>query len=161
MGALLSTERPLRIATGVIGLLGVGITSYLLIERSRGASPVCVVGGGCSSVQKSEWAEVAGVPVALLGLIAYVALIGAALIPGQLGAAGGLFTLLVGVGFSAWLTYLEIFEIKAICTWCVASALLQVIGLGVAFLRIRAVERGPTASRAEPSPQADPLAGRE
>ena len=160
MRGILSSERPLRIATGIIGLLGVGITTYLLVERSRGVAPACVVGGGCGTVQKSEWAEVAGIPVALLGLLAYAALIVAALIPGQLGAAGGLFTLLVGVGFSAWLTYLEIFEIKAICAWCVASAVLQVIGLGVAFLRIRVVERASAGSGAHP-PRADPLPGRE
>jgi uncharacterized membrane protein len=159
MGLVPITERPLRIATGVIGLLGVGITSYLLIERARGVAPSCVVGGGCGSVQKSEWAEVAGVPVALLGLLAYLALIGAALIPGQLGAAAGLFTLLVGVGFSAWLTYLEIFEIEAICAWCVASAILQVVGLVVAFARIRVVDRQQAGARGAPT--VDPLPGSE
>lgn len=129
------SERALRIALGVVAIAGIGVAGYLTIVRFQGDAPSCVVGGGCRTVQESEYSELAGIPVAVLGLLAYAGLLLAALLPGPAGRALGLFTALVGVGFSAWLTYAEIFLIEAICAWCVTSAVLITIALAITVLR--------------------------
>lgn len=130
-------EPGLRIALGAVAVAGLAVAGYLTAARAAGDSPVCVVGGGCHTVQDSEYSELAGVPVAVLGLLAYAALLAAAILPGPLGRVIGLFTAVVGVGFSAWLTYLELFVIEAVCAWCVASAVLIVVALVLTILRAR------------------------
>ena len=132
-----TAEPSLRIALAAVAVAGLAVSAYLTAARAAGASPVCVVGGGCSTVQESEYSELAGIPVAVLGLLAYAALLAAALLPGPLGRVTGLFTAIVGVGFSAYLTYLELFVIEAVCAWCVASAVLIVLALVITILRAR------------------------
>jgi uncharacterized membrane protein len=132
------SERALRIALAVVALAGLAVAGYLTAVRAAGDDPACVIGGGCHTVQNSEYSELAGIPVAWLGLVAYATLLVAAILPGPLGRTLGLFTALVGVGFSAYLTYLELFVIDAVCAWCVSSAVLIVIALVVAVLRARA-----------------------
>jgi uncharacterized membrane protein len=129
-------ELGLRIALGVIALAGLGVSGYLTAVRYSGDQPVCLVGGGCHTVQQSEYSELAGIPVAVLGIIGYAALLVAAILPGQLGRALGLFTALVSFGFSAWLTFAELFIIDAICIWCVTSAVLITLALVVAVARV-------------------------
>jgi uncharacterized membrane protein len=138
-----SREGALRAGLSAVAVAGLGVAGYLTAERAAGDDPVCVIGGGCATVQDSEYAELAGVPVAVLGLLAYGALLVAALAPGAFGRALGLFTALVGVGFSAWLTYVELFVIDAICAWCVASAVLIVLALALAAARARAGAGAP------------------
>jgi uncharacterized membrane protein len=85
-------------------------------------------------VQASRWSELAGIPVALLGLVGYLAILAAALVRGETARLAAAGLAVAGAGYSAYLTYLELFEIKAICQWCVVSAVLMVLlaGLGVA-----------------------------
>lgn len=148
-------EGVLRLALGAVALAGLGVAGYLTAVRASGGDPACVLGGDCTTVQESEYAELAGVPVAVLGLLAYGALLVAAILPGPLGRALGLFTAIVGVGFSAWLTYAEIFLIEAICAWCVASAVLITLALILAAARARvAATREGTARRSAPGPSA-------
>jgi uncharacterized membrane protein len=132
----MGSERTLRIALGLLALVGIGIAGYLTIVHYEDAEVACIAGGeSCSKVQDSEYAELAGVPVPLIGLIGYVTVLVAAALPGDPGRLLGLFAGLVGVGFSIYLTYLEVFEIEAICHWCVASAVVMCIVLAVALLR--------------------------
>ncbi len=146
-------EAALRVALGVVAVAGLGVSGYLTAVRASGGDPACVVGGGCTTVQDSEYSELAGIPVAVLGLVAYGTLLVAALLPGPLGRALGLFTALVGVGFSAWLTYAELVLIEAICAWCVASAVLITLALVITALRAAAGrETGGSARRSAPDP---------
>jgi uncharacterized membrane protein len=78
-----------------------------------------------------------GIPVAALGLAGYAGLLLSALLRGEVGALLGLFVALVSVLFSAYLTWLEIFVIDAICQWCVTSAVLMTISLLLAVVRVR------------------------
>ena len=128
-------ETALRIALGVVAVAGPAVSGYPTPLPPRGDAPTCIVGGGCKTVQESEYSELAGIPVAVLGLLAYAGLLLAALLPGPLGRALGLFTALVSFGFSMWLTYAELFIIEAICAWCVTSAILVTIALVRAVLR--------------------------
>lgn len=147
------SEAALRIGLAVVALAGLAVSGYLTAVRAAGETPACVVGGGCTTVQQSEYSELAGIPVAWLGLLAYAALLVAALLPGQAGRALGLFTAIVGVGFSAWLTYAELFLIEAICAWCVSSAILITLALILTAARTRVGSgREGTARRSAPDP---------
>jgi uncharacterized membrane protein len=115
-----------RRVTAVLALAGLAVAGYLTWVHYAGLEPVCVGGGGgCERVQSSQWADLAGVPVAVLGLAGYAAILASLALPEELGAQVAAFLSLVGFGFSAWLTYVEIAKIDAICQWCVASAAIM------------------------------------
>lgn len=117
--------------TGVmaaVAALGVAVAGYLTIVHYAGAAPVCALSGSCEKVQSSGYAKLAGVPVALLGLLGYVAILGSlAVARGERGRLARVAMTAIGFAFSAYLTYLELFVIDAICQWCVASAVLMTI----------------------------------
>ena len=130
------TERNLRIAAAVLALIGIGIATYIVIADSGGGAPKCLAGGGgCETVADSHYSHLAGINVAVFGIFGYVVLLAAAIVPGDAGRFGGFLTALVGFGFSAYLTYLELFVIDAICQWCVASAVVMSLSLAVAAAR--------------------------
>jgi len=84
------SERHLRLIAAALGLAGVGIASYLTWVHYEGLSPVCVGGGGgCERVQNSEYADLIGIPVAVIGLAGYVAILGSLLVPGETGRFAG------------------------------------------------------------------------
>jgi uncharacterized membrane protein len=115
---------------GALAVAGLLISAYLTWVHYTGAVPVCVGGsGGCETVQTSSYATILGVPVAALGLVGYSGLMLSALLRGEVGAYLGFLVALVGTLFSAYLTYLELFVIHAICEWCVASATIIVAAL--------------------------------
>jgi uncharacterized membrane protein len=110
---------------GGLALLGLGIATYLTIVHYTGAEPVCAVNHGCETVQKSKYADLAGVPVALIGLIGYVGILLSLLVRGENGRLIRVAITAIGFLFSMYLTYLELFEIHAICQWCVGSAVIM------------------------------------
>ena len=156
----MSDRRLARVMTG-LALLGFGIATYLTIVHYTGGSPVCAISHGCETVQHSTYAKLAGIPVAVIGLAGYVAILLALFAgPRVLGAEGAVLALValtvIGFGFSAYLTFREIATIKAICQWCVGSAVIMTALVVLAFARYL---RGPdrlsapgSASRAAAPP---------
>lgn len=135
---MIPSERALRGLLAVLAAAGVAISAYLAYSHLSGVAPACVGGSaGCESVQTSRYSEVLGVPVALLGVVGYAAMLLAALVRDERAAVFGAFVALIGVLYSAYLTYLELFVIRAICQWCVASAVVVVAYLILAALRLR------------------------
>jgi uncharacterized membrane protein len=120
-------DRRLRIAAIALALIGLGIASYLTYVHYEGLHPVCGLGGDCEKVQTSDYSKLAGVPVALLGLIGYAVILVSLFVPGEEALIAAALTALVGFGFSAYLTYRELFTIDAICPWCVASAIVMTL----------------------------------
>ena len=130
------SERNLRIVAAILALVGIGVATYIALAESGGGAPKCVIGGGgCETVAQSKYSDLAGVNVAVIGIAGYVLLLAAAALPGDPGRLAGFLTALVGFGFSAYLTYLELFVIDAICQWCVASAVLMTLSLAIAATR--------------------------
>ena len=130
------SDGQLRLAAAALGLAGLAIAIYLTVVHYDHSSPVCVGGGGgCEKVQSSDYAELAGVPVAVLGTIGYALILASLLVPGDAGRFAGALLGLVGVGFSVYLTYLELFVIDAICQWCVASAVVMAALTAVTLIR--------------------------
>lgn len=127
---LLQGEAAARLLLALLAIAGLGVATYLTVVHYRGEAPVCLAGGeGCSKVQDSSYAELAGIPVPVIGLIGYLTLLATAAIPGDPGRLAGVFAAMVGFGFSLYLTYLELVVIDAICQWCVASAVLVTLAL--------------------------------
>jgi uncharacterized membrane protein len=141
----------LRTAAVACCVVGLAIAGYLTYVRYAGVSPVCEIAHGCERVQSSRWSEVAGVPVALLGLIGYAGILAALFVPGETGLMAAAGQAVVGAGFSAYLTYREVFTIDAICIWCVASALLMAT---LAVLTVLRLLRADASAGAPPAPRA-------
>jgi uncharacterized membrane protein len=136
------SDRGLARATLALALLGVAIAGYLTWVHYAGLEPLCAGGGGgCERVQSSGYAELGGVPVAVIGLAGYAA-IAAALValPADAARPTVAFLTLAGAAYSLYLTYLELFEIGAICQWCVASAIVMCLLAGLAVARMLRVE---------------------
>ena len=117
----------------ILTVAGIGIASYLTYVKLFTIKPYCAGVGDCEAVQTSPYAELFGVPVAIWGLLTYLVLLALILVKRsdwrELGHPAGMavfLVTLVGVIFSAYLTYLEIAVIHAICPWCVASAVVMV-----------------------------------
>lgn len=127
-----------RAALLALATLGLLISAYLTWTHFAGLAPVCTGdGAGCETVQASRYAEVLGVPVALLGLISYAGLILSAALWGEVGIYLGFLISLIGTLFSIYLTYLEVFVIDALCKWCLASAGVMVLALICTALAIQ------------------------
>ena len=120
-------DRRLRLAAIVLAVLGLGVAGYLTYVHYKGIHPVCGLGGDCEKVQTSVWADLAGVPVALLGLIGYATILATLFVEREEALIAGALFALAGFGFSAYLTYRELFSIDAICPWCVASAVIMTL----------------------------------
>ena len=117
----------LRLATALLALAGVGVAGYLTWVHYAELAPVCVGGSdACERVQNSEYAELLGVPVALLGLGGYLALLASLALPEAIGSVAAAFITVCGAMFSVYLTWVEVAELQALCQWCVVSAILMV-----------------------------------
>ena len=103
-------------------VVGIAIAAYLTYVHYAHTQPICTT-GGCEKVQKSKYAELAGVPVALLGLVAYVTLLGLAFVRGVNAALAGVFVAVIGVAFSGYLLWAQLDPIGAICQWCLGNDL--------------------------------------
>jgi uncharacterized membrane protein len=128
-----------------VAAFGIGVATYIAIAEAGGGAPACLAGGGgCEMVAESQYSHLAGINVALLGIIGYVLLLVTALLRGDGARMGGFAISLAGFGFSLYLTYLELFVIEAICQWCVISAILMTVLFGLnAFRMLRFTGREP------------------
>ena len=128
--------RALRVASAGVAVIGLAIAGYLTAVHYGGGSPVCAVAHGCATVQQSEYAELGGVPVALLGLLGYAAVLVTLLRDDETARAATALLALSGAGFSLYLTYVEVFTLEAICIWCVGSAVCMVVLAVLSSLRV-------------------------
>jgi uncharacterized membrane protein len=124
----LPSERVLRIAIAFIGVIGVCVATYILISDSTSGAPACVAGGtGCETVAKSSYSHIAGINVAVFGIVGWILVLATVFFGNDAARLGGFLFTLGGFGFSVYLTYLEIWKIEAICQWCVTNAILMTI----------------------------------
>ena len=121
-----STDRKLAIAILVLALIGTGVAGYLTYVHYEGLKVICS-NSGCGTVQSSQYAKLAGIPVATLGLLGYLGILGSLLIRTELGRMLGFGIALIGFMFSLYLTYRELFTIHAISEWCVSSAVIMTL----------------------------------
>lgn len=136
-----------RMLVALVAVPGLFVSLYLLLYKlGVYGTLACGQGGSCSVVQASSYATFLGVPVAGWGAGWYVAVLAVALWGAhaagdaadgtagrRMAGPGGLLLLLAagGLAFSLYLTWVELFVLRAICRWCVVSAGLTV---GIAAL---------------------------
>ena len=126
----------MRAAAVAVAVIGLGIATYLTIVHYAGGEPVCAVAHGCATVQKSDYAQFAGVPVALLGMFGYLAILASLVRDTETTRTAAAFLSIGGLAFSGWLTYVEVFELDAICIWCVGSAICMALLAGLTTARM-------------------------
>jgi len=144
-------------------VVGLAVASYLTYIHYAGIKPLCGHnGGGCELVQTSEYSKLAGVPVALIGLIGYVAILASLLVPeNETSRLATVAFTVIGFGFSAYLTYRELYSIHHICEYCVSSAVIVTLLMCLAswrFLRGEAPSHGfpAPAESGGPGPEPEP-----
>ncbi len=120
-----------RMIVATLSLAGIFVALYLLLYKLGIIGNLTCSIGSCETVNLSKWATFVGAPVAAWGVGFYVMLFVLSLVSLQdryadsLGMSKALALVSAsGVAFSAWLTYLELFVIHAICQWCVVSAII-------------------------------------
>ena len=104
-----------------LALLGLAISIYLTYVHYAGIEPVCSSISNCERVQTSEYADLVGIPVAVLGIAGYAAI----LLSLRMRVEVTALLSYLALAFSAYLTWAEVFKIEAICQWCVASAVVM------------------------------------
>ena len=133
------SDDALRRATALLSVAGIGVAGYLTYVHYADLEPVCVGGGGgCAIVQASDQSELLGIPVALLGLLAYVTLLATTLVRTETSRMAAALIAFVGFGFSVYLTIESVTVIEATCQWCLASlALMTALALVSAVRLLR------------------------
>jgi uncharacterized membrane protein len=147
------SARALRATLIVLTAIGLGVASYLTYVHYAGIKPACTAGESCTKVQTSIYSELAGVPVALIGLLGYIAILGSLLVPeSETSRFATVAMTLIGFGFSTYLTYRELFSIHAICEWCASSAGIMTVLMCLSVWRFL---RGDVDARTLALAQAD------
>jgi len=141
-----------RMVIAVLSMAGLFVALYLLANRLGLTGPLVCGIGECATVQASKWSAIGPVPVSALGVGGYISLLVVSLFglqPAGLSsrAASGLLLGLsaVALAFSAWLTFLEAFVIRAWCQWCVISAILVTLISVAALPEAKRLRRGSGA----------------
>jgi uncharacterized membrane protein len=141
----LAQRRPLRLngdsiahtktwAVPLLALMGLGVAAYLAYVEVKHVEAVCGPVGECNIVQGSDYALLLGIPVAVWGVLNYLAIgvlwAGQRYLTGRwanLSALGLLGLTSFGTLFSIYLTCLELFVVRAICAWCLSSAVITTL----------------------------------
>ena len=123
------------LSTPLLCLVGLGVALYLTYVEMTATPAICGPVGDCNAVQSSSYARLFGIlPIGLMGLMGYIAIIAAWLwrryrkdTLAELAAPAVFGMTVFGTLFSVYLTYLEIYIIKAVCIWCLSSAVIMTL----------------------------------
>jgi uncharacterized membrane protein len=129
-----------RMTAALLSLAGLFVSAYLYLYKIGKIGTLACGTGGCETVQLSSWSRFGGLEVSLIGLLGYAGLLALSLAALQPGLAdrrqpATVLASLAGLGvvFTGYLTYLELFVIHAICRWCVGSAAI-ILGIFIVAL---------------------------
>ena len=132
------SDRVLRISLLIVSSVGVAVSAYLAYVHYEPTALICTGSGGCEKVQDSSYAVLAGIPVAVLGLGAWVAALALTIWNSELARTLTAALAIGSLAFVAYLVILQLFVIDAICIWCMVNDLLLVPALTIlALLRLR------------------------
>ena len=141
------------VALMLLSLLGMADSGYLFWKYRTGGSAFCPA-RGCDIVTQGEYAEIRGIPVAVFGLVGYLALLALTLMAAALGGRSLMWGIVgisgIGVVVSAFLVYLQVAVIRAICSWCVVSAFTMT---SIFILSVLLVRRMRPLDLSEPAAQ--------
>lgn len=133
--------------TLLLSVIGAGIAAYLTYAHYDEGALVCSAGGGCHTVQESDYATIGPIPIAILGLGMFIVLGGLALVrifdwrvsilDGETANMAAWGITLTALLYYAYLLYVEIFVLEAICQWCVGTTIATVAIFLVESLGLR------------------------
>jgi uncharacterized membrane protein len=133
-----------RMIVAALALAGIFISIYLTLYKLGVIGELSCTVGSCETVNTSRWSDFLGLPVAAWGFLFYVDVFAVALLGTMpkwenepVISIALVAQAAIGVLFSAWLTYLELAVIHAICIWCVASAVIVTVILVVSVADLR------------------------
>ncbi|HRQ37023.1 MAG TPA: vitamin K epoxide reductase family protein [Chloroflexota bacterium] len=119
------------IALPLLALVGLGVAAYLAYVETQAVTAVCGPIGDCNAVQTSAYAYLFGIPIGVLGVVGYLAILGMWAWHTRQNDHRAILALVgmtaFGVLFSIYLTYLEPFVIGAVCAWCLTSAVVMTL----------------------------------
>jgi uncharacterized membrane protein len=136
-----------------LAVIGLAVSTYLITIHYNLTPAVCLGVGDCEVVNKSIYSELFGIPVAILGAGAYLALIALGIaiersMYEDYARIARFFIGVIGVAFSAYLTYIELYVLHEICPWCVVSAITITLITILSFLEYRQWQAGDELSPA-------------
>lgn len=132
------SDRLLRASLLVVCACGIGVAAYLTYVHYQPKALICTGSGGCETVQESSYAVFAGIPLAVIGLAAWITAATLTVWNTDLARLLTAALALVALAFSAYLVILQLFVIDAICVWCMANDVVLVPLLTVlSILRLR------------------------
>jgi uncharacterized membrane protein len=139
-------SEPIWLVSVLLVLTGAVDSAYLAFLKFTGTVAACSNIGDCEAVNNSKYAEIGGIPLALLGLLGYLAILAFLVLETRFPSwKEGLhlsifgFTL-AGTIYSAYLTYIEIAVLRAICPYCVVSAVVMLLLFVISIMRLRRLE---------------------
>jgi uncharacterized membrane protein len=136
----------LRAGVAVVALAGTALAGYLTYVHFDEGALVCTVGGGCETVQESDYAELAGIPVAILGLAAWVTVLALTVWNSPLARALTAAVALGALAFAIYLVVLQLVVIDAVCIWCMVNDVVLIpllVVLSLLRLRLEPTEPEP------------------
>ena len=135
-------EKRLTQITIALAILGLLVSIYMTIYKVTSNDKMCLGSGDCSTVNASRYAEVNGIPVALIGVLGYASIIGIHWLERrndffEVNGSMMLFGIsLIGFLFTLWLIYVEIALIKALCPFCVTSQITMTLIFILSIIRV-------------------------
>ncbi len=112
-----------------LALVGTLVSSVSLYHHyGTSATSYCDIGENfnCDIVNRSTYSTVAGVPVALMGVAGYLAVLALTTVFRNRDEAPAMLAIgsLAGLGFALYLTYIEGFVLAVWCVLCLSSLIL-------------------------------------
>jgi uncharacterized membrane protein len=144
----MSTDSKLRRSALIVAGIGILDSLYLSYVKIANSQVYCGTSGQCETVSNSRYSEISGIPIAYLGLGAYLVILALLILESRSpfwkeNSPLALFGItLVGVIYSAYLTYIEIAVLHAICPYCVVSAIVMTLLFIIAIIRLVQVQTG-------------------
>ncbi len=142
-----TTKLNLRVASIILSVVGLTDSIYLAVLKLTGNRQMCLEGlGDCWTVNTSRYASLFGIPISLLGAGAYLLILALLLLEHRSGRFHLLSPVVIfgltltGLVYSIYLTYLEVAVLKAICPFCVLSAVVMLLLFGIAIARLTQIQ---------------------
>jgi uncharacterized membrane protein len=132
------SDRTLRAGLAAVATAGLGVAAYLTWVHYHPAALVCTRGGGCETVQRSHYAVLLGIPIAIYGVVSWAAALALGALDTPLARVLVAAVALVSAAFAVYLVVLQAAVIDAFCIWCMVNDVALVPALvGMSLLRLR------------------------
>ena len=135
-------DKRLRQIMTVLAIIGLLVSIYMTVYKFTEIEAMCIGSGGCSEVNSSRYSEINGIPVAVLGILGYAAILALLFLEGRSGFFQEYGTMLqfglslMGFLFTLYLIYVEVALIGAYCPFCLTSQAVMIIIFIISVIRL-------------------------